>query len=295
MNATADNFIGTFENATDVIDCVGPNAFCFTQGPISLSRFSVGSHESTARSDEVHSLYYPINSRGVLELDLAGEKARLQTEKSPVTFSPKGAAQTYAFEGETDNIMLSINADYVTALGKDWASNPGALLDPTPHLRSARIAHLIFEMYRAVRTGDAGFRIVTEALTMQLCVELFKQFAAEPPKSKAKEQGEFSIERIEEYVSANLDTNITLQELATVVGMDVFAFSRAFKAATGTTPGRFVLRSKLERVCYLLAKTDMALVEIAFACGFSSQSHLTTTFSKQIGVTPVRYRHEVTQ
>jgi AraC-like DNA-binding protein len=43
----------------------------------------------------------------------------------------------------------------------------------------------------------------------------------------------------------------------------------------------------------LLAATDLSLAEIAFAVGFSDQSHLTRHFRHMIGMTPGEFRRSV--
>ena len=42
----------------------------------------------------------------------------------------------------------------------------------------------------------------------------------------------------------------------------------------------------------LLAETDHAIAQIAFACGFAHQEHLTRVFRQLSGATPARFRRE---
>jgi len=67
-------------------------------------------------------------------------------------------------------------------------------------------------------------------------------------------------------------------------------FLRLFRASTGQTPYQYVLNRRLERAKSLLQKTLMPLVNIAAACGFSSQTHMTDLFRSHIGKTPLHYR-----
>ena len=99
-----------------------------------------------------------------------------------------------------------------------------------------------------------------------------------------------SLERLSDYVDANIAKDISLGELASLLEMSVYSFARAFKASMGVPPYRFVLQRRVERAEVLLRTTDMTIAAIAFAVGFSSQSHLTTTFRRVTGVTPHAYR-----
>jgi AraC family transcriptional regulator len=46
----------------------------------------------------------------------------------------------------------------------------------------------------------------------------------------------------------------------------------------------------VEKAQELLRDTELPLADIALACGFSSQSRLTTAFRRATGFTPARYR-----
>lgn len=63
---------------------------------------------------------------------------------------------------------------------------------------------------------------------------------------------------------------------------------RAFSRATGLTPYAYLLQRRLERARALLGGSQ-PLAEIALACGFADQSHLTRLFTRLYGVSPGRY------
>jgi AraC family transcriptional regulator len=98
--------------------------------------------------------------------------------------------------------------------------------------------------------------------------------------------------RITSFVEENIDNRLGLAELAALVQLSPFYFSRAFKRATGQTPHRFVLARRVSRARNMLVTTTLPLADIALATGFSSQSHMTTIFVKLIGTTPARLRRE---
>ena len=85
---------------------------------------------------------------------------------------------------------------------------------------------------------------------------------------------------------------ITLAELARLAGMGQDSFARRFRATTGLAPYAYVIEQRMRRAEELLAKGDLDLARIACALGFSSQSHFTTTFRRQRGLTPLAYRRQ---
>jgi AraC family transcriptional regulator len=95
---------------------------------------------------------------------------------------------------------------------------------------------------------------------------------------------------VRDHVEQNLDGDLGLERLAQVAGTSVFHFARAFRRATGRPPHAYVLARRVERAKALIRDGQMGLAEIAFACGFSGQSHLTSVFRKEVGETPGRWR-----
>jgi AraC family transcriptional regulator len=96
------------------------------------------------------------------------------------------------------------------------------------------------------------------------------------------------IERMRE-----LEADLDLQSLAAETGYSRGHFQRMFRVATGHTPHRYLLQLRLSRAQELLELGRMSLIDIAAACGFSSQSHMTTIFRQLLGVTPAQYRRGV--
>jgi transcriptional regulator GlxA family with amidase domain len=99
-----------------------------------------------------------------------------------------------------------------------------------------------------------------------------------------------ALRRLREYVTAHLDDNISIRELAAIAGLSMYHFARAFKQSEGVTPHRYLLQCRVRRAQELLAATELPLSEIALVAGFSDQSHCARRFREFVGITPSRYR-----
>jgi AraC-like DNA-binding protein/PAS domain-containing protein len=99
-----------------------------------------------------------------------------------------------------------------------------------------------------------------------------------------------AMRRVREYVDAHLGESMDLAELAAIAGLSVFHFARQFKQSAGVTPHSYLVRRRIERAQDMLARTDLALSEIAVAAGFSDQSHLARHFRQMLGTTPREFR-----
>jgi AraC-like DNA-binding protein len=109
---------------------------------------------------------------------------------------------------------------------------------------------------------------------------------AEEPRGLSRS----ALKRVEEYVDANLDSALDIDELATLVRMSPSHFTRSFNRSVGLTPHRYVIQCRVAKARELLTTTDLALTEIALNIGFSDQSHFSRRFQEFVGVPPGAYR-----
>ncbi|HEY8530569.1 MAG TPA: helix-turn-helix domain-containing protein [Paenibacillaceae bacterium] len=93
-----------------------------------------------------------------------------------------------------------------------------------------------------------------------------------------------------QYVAANLDKKIGLEEMAAHLHLNPSYFSRMFKKETGETFTDFVIRMKMERARELLDTTEYPVGRICDMLGYDNQSYFIKTFKSVVGVTPMEYR-----
>ena len=98
-----------------------------------------------------------------------------------------------------------------------------------------------------------------------------------------------------EHIRQHLIDDLSLPVLAAKAQLSVPHFRRLFLDVMGVTAHKFVLTARLERARKLLASTHMPLARIADECGFSSQSHLTSSFRAAHAATPTEFRALLSQ
>ena len=102
------------------------------------------------------------------------------------------------------------------------------------------------------------------------------------------------ITRAVEHAEAHLERPLALAQLAAVACMSPYHFLRCFRDATGRTPAAWVRERRVARARALLRDPRLPLAQVAFACGFASQSHFGEVFRALTGATPGAYRAAVT-
>ena len=98
------------------------------------------------------------------------------------------------------------------------------------------------------------------------------------------------LRRVLAYVEEHLAEDISVADLAKVACLSIFHFTRAFAAATGVPPHRYVSQRRLESAKAMIATGRASLSEIALDCRFYSQSTFTRAFRRATGMTPAEYR-----
>lgn len=179
-----------------------------------------------------------------------------------------------------------------------------------PHLRAAiqletghssldvqHLANLATPEVRSIATLFRGFmarpesrtRMQAESLVLLALNEAVHALAGRSRPSQARLNAP-RLRRVVDYVEANLGEDISIGALAEVACFSLCYFSRSFKAAMGESPHAYVTRRRIDRAKEMLAASDLALAEVALACGFGSQSHFNSAFKTVTGETPGRFR-----
>ena len=106
-----------------------------------------------------------------------------------------------------------------------------------------------------------------------------------------------AIRRAREFLQECPGADVSLAQLAAVVGISPFHFAKVFARCVGVPPHAFQLQVRLTKATDLLA-AGKPQVEVALETGFCDQSHFGVVFRKVVGMTPLAYRrrfHKTTE
>lgn len=153
------------------------------------------------------------------------------------------------------------------------------------------LANTLRAMVREISAGCPNGPLFAESLSMGVVMHLHQRVAGE--QTFMRERGKLTaaqVGRLLDYIEVGLRHDLSVAELAQITGFSRTQFSRLFKNTFDCTPHQFVLSARSRRARHLLADTEMSLADVAQECGFSSQSHLSTTLSRMEGVSPGNLR-----
>lgn len=209
--------------------------------------------------------------------------------RDTLTYAPRGCAITgwakprrgrnsfTAFYFEPEQVCDDLDARYAQLA-------PG----PFAYARDAALTATMSKLRGLVASPSAD-RLYGEALCLAAAIEIL----GVQPSNMGGPLSQRQLALIADFADAHLHRPITLDELATVAGLSRSHFSRAFKAATGQGPYRFITNRRIERACTLLGSAErLSIGAVAEALGFANAGVFRRAFFQITGMTPQRYRQE---
>jgi AraC family transcriptional regulator len=143
-------------------------------------------------------------------------------------------------------------------------------------------------------TDAPGREIVLAAIIEQVVVHVLREF------SNMRRSDDLELSRVGlvdrrirlavELMNAQLDRDLSLQEIAAASYSSPFHFARLFKKLTGTSPHAYLATMRTKRAQLLLAETDLSVTQISSRVGYASASHFTKAFRQSTGLTPKAFR-----
>jgi transcriptional regulator GlxA family with amidase domain len=98
------------------------------------------------------------------------------------------------------------------------------------------------------------------------------------------------ISQIQFWLKTNLNSELTLNDIAQQFDISQRSFTRRFKLATGINATQYWQKLKIQTAKELLAASNLSIQEIAFQVGYQDQANFTRLFKKTLSITPKAYR-----
>jgi AraC family transcriptional regulator len=160
-------------------------------------------------------------------------------------------------------------------------------------LSDGQILRLMESLRADIAAGSPSGQLFGESIAIALSAHVAQQYSTLTTKLEAYRGGlsRFRLNRVVEYINANLSNNLELGVLAEVAGLNMHHFARAFKQSTGETPHQYVLRRRIEQAKEFLRHAQLSVIEASARTGFVDQSHFSKVFRRIVGIAPREYRN----
>ena len=174
----------------------------------------------------------------------------------------------------------------------DAAGLRAAPLVPVVGSRSPQVAQIAGLVRPALPepAGLAALRLETLGYALAVAVASDHSGLRTTPEAPVAQLSSAQLNRVVHHVEDNLAAPLALADLAALVHVSPFHFARLFRASTGRSPHAYVVERRVARAHELLTRTGLPIAEVAVACGFADQSHLTRQVVRHLGRTPSALR-----
>ena len=148
---------------------------------------------------------------------------------------------------------------------------------------------------RETEDQDVGFRHRVRNICTDLLVAVARKVGdGAGPKSPSPEKGgQLLVVAAKEYILKNIETPLTLGEIAWNTGKGEEHLARTFKKETGQSVFDFVREARINRSKTFLLDTSLNLTQIAERSGFNSLSFFSRSFRDLVGMAPSDYRKHI--
>ncbi|MFR4350624.1 MAG: AraC family transcriptional regulator [Roseburia sp.] len=156
---------------------------------------------------------------------------------------------------------------------------------------NSSIAQIAAALFSAMPEKYPGYEFTVLGTLYQLIGMILKENLYSL-RSAHEQQISYRLKQLKQvlrYIEDHYAEDVSLDDLASIAGMNPKYFCRFFRQITLRTPIDYLNYYRIECAREQLAATDASITEVALGCGFNDISYFTKTFKKYMGLTPRQY------
>lgn len=260
-----------------------------------VEQFREPSGEGTCHHNDEHTICLALDTRSIHLVQIRERKTYtgLYT-KGDLSITPAQMPFFARWNGEDHYLKIRLTSRFIQRVAREALEMDSDRLEllPQARIRDPQIEAVGLMLLAELQQGHTANKLYVESLANVLAVHLIRQYTTVRPQPVMYKGGlpQRQLLQVLDYIDTHLHHEIKMTDLASLLGMSEFHFSRQFKQVLGTTPYQYLLQLRIERAKQLLKQSDRSIADIALTCGFNSHSHLSKQFRQLTGTTPKVYR-----
>jgi AraC-like DNA-binding protein len=255
-------------------------------------RWDHGAFEATVPAMREHVISATYVGMGKAASKIDGRITEVEVRPGTITYLPRGFEGDYRCTANTtSNIYLG--HDRLQGCADHLAEGRSFELIDRIHFRDERTFAIMRMIADEADSPGLHSRIFLEQAVDLLCIQLLRTHSSlsRPLVNRQHGLAPWQVKRVTQYMREHLGQDISLQELANILGMSRFHFCTAFRKATGATPHAQLTRMRMEMACSLMRTTPLLIGDVALAVGYGSVASFSTAFHRFTGLSPRDYRN----
>ena len=253
--------------------------------------------EGNYHAADEHTIWMSLATRPVRLLHAQGGQTQTALYgKGDILITPANTPLFARWDSDDCVLQIRLKTQFLQNIATETLACDRIELFPAFHIRSPQLESLALMLLPELQPepvgNHTGSQLYLDSLANVLAVNLLRQHAITRSQVLTYEGGlpPRQLQQVLDYIDAHLDRDLRLADLAVLLDMSQFHFSRLFKQSLSVSPHQYLIQQRLERAKQLLKQTDQSILEIALDCGFNSHSHLSRQFRQVTGMTPKAFR-----
>ena len=202
-----------------------------------------------------------------------------------------GQENSWVGDGELDELHIFLDPQLVREAAAEVSDRGIDLLEGIG-IRDPVITSVAARLVEELSNPGMCCPMIGESMAQALTAQLLSRHSTLRTVARIEriDMPAYKVRAAIEYMETHLGDDLSIESIASALGMSSFRFARGFTKGTGQSPHQFLVARRIEVARDLLRSTDRKLADIARSVGFSTQSHFTVVFGKRCQMTPLAYR-----
>ena len=254
--------------------------------------------EIEAKETEHHLMGYLLSDFGTRQITrINGKEYDGENGRGDFWLKPNSSESFWHWESTDECLMFVIKPDFLTQVATENDCLHSNKIEVLPILKTKNpvLDALAIQFHREMNHAEFGNLMYVETLAQQFAIHMLRECCVFPATFKEYADGlpRYKLKQAIEYINDNLHQKINIYDIAKLLDVSKYYFCRMFHASMGISPYQYVLKQRVTKAKDLIKNSKLTLADIAYECGFSSQSQMNHHFRKQTGVTPKVYRDKL--
>jgi AraC family transcriptional regulator len=272
--------------------------------PFHMALDASGSGIAHWKHDPLHDVVEPMAHHVIMAYNGSVQRMERRTGRSVaigtfrrgvVIIIPEGSSSRWDIPKPVDVVQLYLpHAMLKRVADEAEIASPADLLERTAH-PDPITSRLLLSAADTLEGNGALDALFRHQLTDLLATRLLAAHTGSPSTFQPTIGGLSPkvLRRAIERLRSDSSADVSLDALASDAGLSRFHFCRAFKESTGLSPHAWLRQHRLEHAMNMLRDSDVSIVEVAVALGYSSQTAFAAAFRKLTGETPSDWRRRM--
>jgi AraC family transcriptional regulator len=232
------------------------------------------------------------HSKFQIECLLDGHRQQERIVKGDIAIIPASTPNYQCWDREGEFSLLFLEPTHIAQMAHESIDVDRVEILPHFATPDPLVYQICLALTSELASNGVCSRLYVDSLITTLSIHLLRQYFARKQLIRSYSEGlpKNKLQQAIEYIDNHLTENLSLKEIASVVGISPHYFTSLFKQSTGLSAYQFVIYRRMERAKQLLRRQDLSITQVSLHVGFQSQSHFTNVFRKCTGMTPRVYR-----